>query len=307
MALLVIQNTIGYVNPSVSILDTGWVINGPFASHSSCNAGVMTALNSFGLVIGRSYVFQYTVDQFVSGSVKLIAGTTNGTSRTANGVYTETLTVAGNNFLSFFSDGNLRISQLSFYDSVTGMVQGTTISFNEKENSWGAEYSARPENIIKFVDKLFMFKNGGLWRSHVNPVNGNFFGVQYSFKVVYIVNQDYEKNKLWYNLRLDSTGQWYIANITVPPNDQFPNGMQTLMTRANLKSIDGKLWADILRDITDPNFAYISDPDQRNAMALFQGRLIQGGYLIITLQNDDPGAASLSSAETYYIEVQKSL
>lgn len=307
MSLNVIQNQIGYVNPGVSSLDTGWVINGAYASHSSCNAGTIVALNAFGLVIGRQYVFTYTVSQYISGGVNIIAGTANGASRTANGAYTQTLTMTGNTFLSFYSDGALTIGSLKFYDLLTGVIAGTTISFNEKEEKWGCEYSAKPEMIVKFVDKLFMFQNGGLWQSNVSAVMNNFFGVQYSSQVLFIPNPEYQKNKLWFNMRLDSTGKWYAPSMVIPPNDQFPNGMQSVLTSNNIKSIDGKLWADILRDMTDPNFAYVPDAGLRAASALFRGRMMQGGYMIIMLQCDDITPASLSSAEIYYIDVEKSL
>lgn len=306
MALQVIKNTIGYVNPSVSITDTGWGISGAYASHSSCNPGTMIALNSFGLVIGRSYVFTYVVDQYINGSVNIIAGTTNGTSRTAAGTYTETLIVAGNNFLSFFSDGALRISLLSFYDNVTGQMQGTTISFNEKENRWDTEFSMKPEMMVKFIDKFFAFKNGQLWQNNVNPVMMNFFGVQYSAQILFIPNQQYEDNKLWFNMRFDSVGGWYAPSIVIPPNDQFPNGMQSTLTKANIKSIDGKLWADILRDMTDPNIS-VPDPALQTAVALFQGRMMQGGHMLVTIQCDDTTPAYINSVELFYINVEKEL
>jgi len=107
-------------------------------------------------------------------------------------------------------------------------------------------------------------------------------------------------------MRLDSTGGWYVASMITQPDDQFPNGMMTQMTKSNMKVIDGKRWADILRDMTDPNFSSISDPSIRAAVALFQGRMMQGGWTIVTLQCDDTTPATLISAEAYYIDVEKS-
>lgn len=303
----IIQGQTGYVNPQTSILDTGWTVDGVYATHGSCNMGTMVAANDFGLQVGRSYVFEYIVDKYINGSVRLFAGTTPGTSRTAAGTYKETLVVEGNNFLSFFSDGGLRIHDLTFYDELLGPQPGRTISFNERANKWVSEYSFMPEMMVKFIDKLFSFSNGSLWQHNVNPLMNNFYGVQYPSQVVFISNQEYQKNKLWFNLRTDSTGGWYCPSIVTPPDDQFPNGMETVLTRNNMKVIDGKLWADILRDVTDPNFAFITDPGLRAANALFRGRMMQGGWLIVTMQNDDITPATLSSAEIYYIDVQKSL
>jgi len=303
----IIQGQTGFVDPNAASIDTGWSVDGQNAYHTPCNAGIMNALISFGLVVGRQYVFTYPVFNWISGQVYIIAGTQHGTSRTANGTYTETLTMTGSNILSFYSDGSLGISSLSFYDLLLGPQSGRTITFNEKENKWVQQWSWSPELMVKFVDKLFTFLDGILWQHNTNPVLNNFFGVQYSAQIAFIANDEYEVNKLWYNMRFDSTGGWYVQNITIRPNDQFPNGMQTKMTKANCKSIDGVLWADILRDMTDPNFYQIPDPTLRAAVAMFQGRMMQGGYLIVTLQCDDNTSATMASVETYYIDVKKAL
>lgn len=306
MSLQVIQNTTGYMNPGAEILDTGWAISDIYAIHTSCNAGTMTMTN-LPLVVGKQYTIAYTVDNYSSGSVKAILGTTNGTSRTANGTYTETLTCLTTGQLSFYSDGALRISVLSIYDPSVALSPGTTISFNERAERWTEEASYNPELMIKFIDSLFSVKNGQLWLHNDNPVRGNFYGQQYPAQVTFIVNQEYQANKLWYNMRLDSVGNWYVKSMDIVPSDQFPNGMHTEISKSNFKSIDGKLWADILRDMNDPSFSTIPDIGLRNASALFRGRMMQGGYLIVTMQCDDMTAASLSSAEFYYIDVQKSL
>lgn len=303
----IFEGSTGIVDPNTASLTTGWTVDGVFASHDSCNPGTMHSLNNFGLQVGRQYVFTYILDQWVVGGVYIIAGTVNGTNRSANGTYTETLTMTGNNILGFYSNGTLRISKLKFYDLLLGPKSGRTLTFNEKENKWVQEYEWQPEIMVKFLDELFTFKNGTLWLHNSNPVRGNFFGVQYSAKIQFIPNEDYRTNKLWYNMRLNSIGKWYVQNITIEPNDQFPNGMQTMMSTMNMKSIDGKLWADILRDMTDPNFYQIPDPTLRASVAMFQGRLMQGGYLLVTLQCDDTTNAEIVSAETFYIDVKKAL
>lgn len=307
MGISITQGFTGYVNPFVASVDTGWTISGIYAIHGSCNSGNIISQSSLGLVVGKQYVFKYRVDNYVSGSVNIIAGTTVGVSRTANGDYTETITVTGVPQLQFFSDGSLRLSLLSFYDPIDGLETGATISFNEKENKWVSEYSYRADQIIRFMDKLLIINNGELWLQNSSNVYNNFCGIQYSSQIIFVSNQDYEKNKLWFNIRMDSTGGWYVQSMNILPNDQFPNGMQTLMTKSNLRSIDGKLWGDILRDVTDPNFAYVPDLELRKAVSLFRGRMMQGGWAIVTLQNDDNTLATMSSAEFYYIDVQKSL
>jgi len=176
MSYQIIQGQTGYVDPSTSILDTGWTVDGVQASHVPCNPGIMLCLNDFGLIVGRAYIFKYTVSNYVSGNVNIIAGTTAGASYSANGTYSQQLTIAGNVYLSFYSNGQLNISSLSFYDAVTGIQAGQTVSFNEKEEKWVSEFSRVPEVYTRFIDKLFTFNNGSLWQENVNPVMNNFYG-----------------------------------------------------------------------------------------------------------------------------------
>lgn len=301
-ALEIIQNTTGFVNPSVAITDTGWSIDGVYANHISCNSGTMKSLGTLGLVVGRQYTITYTVDNWVNGSVKVIGGTTNGTSRTANGTYTETLTIAGSPQLSFFSDGTLRISKLMFYDTVLGPTTGTTISFNEGENQWGSDYSFHPEFMIKFIDQFLTLKDGQLWLHDTNETRGNFYGEQFPAEVDIVVNVDFKKDKLFYNIRLDGKGKWYAPTLQTVGSNQFPNGMLSRLKKNNFSQIDGKLWAAILRDITDPNYSAKTDVE-----ALFNARMMQGGWMLITFRCDDTGPTDLSSLEVYYTLVHRDI
>lgn len=305
--LQIIQNTVGYVNLPIAAVATGWEVDGQFATHSACNSGNLTSLTDFGLVIGRQYVFSFTLDQYGSGEVHIIAGTTNGTNRTANGAYTETLTVAGNTTLKFFSDGNLRISQLSFYDLLLGPTDAKVVSFYDKANRWTADYQYENDTMAKFIDSFISWKGGDLWVHNTNPIQGNLYGVQYYPQITLIVNAEYQREKLWYNFRLDAVGNWEMPSITTPPSNQFPNGMLTQLKKNNFKLIDNKLYSDILNDVTDPNFATISDPTQRRLDALFGGRKMQGGWLIVDLLCKDSTYSEISSIETYYVQTERSI
>lgn len=298
MALIIPKGSIGYVNPSVSIVDTGWQISGEYAIHASCNSGLIIAKTSLGLVVGRDYTFEFQVDNYVSGGVNIIAGTNPGTVRTANGTYTQTLTMQSTNILSFYSDGSLRIKQLSFYDTVLGTTAGTTITFNETTNQWGSDMSFHPEFFVKFIDQLFSLKNGSLWLHDSNPLTGNFYGVQYPAKVTFVVNVNKELDKIFFNFRVDGKGKWYAPSLTTPASNQFPHGMLSMLKKNNFSQIDGKLWASLLGDVNDPNFNA-----QPPLNALFNGRKLQGEYLVVEMVCDDTNEVNLSSVEVYYTEV----
>jgi hypothetical protein len=307
MSLTIVQNKTGFVNAPVAATDTGWSISEGFGVHVACQSGSITSLTNFGLVIGRQYIFTYTVDQLTSGEVHILAGTAAGTNRTTNGTFTQTLTQTGDTTLSFFSDGNLRISAIKFYDLLLGPQDAQVISFFDKANKWTADYQYSNDVMAKFIDSFVSWKDGALWVHNTNPIQNNLYGVQYSSKITIIVNVDYQKEKLYYNFRMDAVGNWYMPSISTPDSNQFPNGMLTQLKKNNFKLIDNKLWSSILNDVNDPNFATISDPTQRRLAALFGGRKMQGGWLIVDLQCDSTEYHEISSISTYYTDVYRDI
>ncbi len=306
-SLTIIQNQTGYINAPVAATSQGWEISDGYASHDSCQSGYILSLSDFGLVVGRAYVFTYTVDNYLSGGVKIYAGTQAGTNRTAAGTFTETLTVTISAQIKFYSDGTLRVGTLKFYDLLTGEKPAEVVSFFDKANKWTADYEYENDTMAKFIDSFISWKDGELWVHNTNPIQNNLYGDQYSSKLTIIVNPEYQREKIYYNFRMDAVGRWYMPSISTPDSNQFPNGMLTELKKNNFKLIDNKLWAEILNDTTDPNFATVSDPVQRRLDALFGGRKMQGGWLIVDLQCGDTAYHEISSIETYYIQTERSI
>lgn len=78
---------------------TGWAIGAGVATATTASSNLTAAVNP--LVVGVPYQVTYTVVTVTAGSVRVNVGTTQGTSRTTAGTYTETLVCAGNAGLSF--------------------------------------------------------------------------------------------------------------------------------------------------------------------------------------------------------------
>lgn len=307
MSLQIVKGTTGYVSIAPASVATGWQISDGYAVHVACNSGFIIALTEFGLIVGHTYVFSYTLDNYLSGGLQLYAGTLAGTNRTSNGTWTDILVQTGNDSLSFFSDGGLRVSHLVFYDLAIGPQSAQVVSFFDKNNKWTADYEYENDTMAKFIDSLVSWKDGALWLHNSNPIQNNLYGVQYSSKLTIIVNAEYQHEKIFYNFRLDAVGKWYMPTISTSPSNQFPDGMLTQLKKNNFKQIDNKLWSDILGDVTDPNFATISDPVQRRLYALFGGRKMQGGWLIVDMQCDDTAYHEVSSVETYFTDVYRDI
>lgn len=304
MGNVTLKNQPILIDPALSAIDQGWEISGDLAKHSGCFSGIITS-NTIVLEPGKSYIIIYEVVERVSGGVYAIMGGLNGINRTDIGVYTEQFNIpngATDTTVKFYSDGVLSVGLTSVFPVLEDAANSITLGFNSEGNKWPTYYPFSVEMMLQFTTSLFSFKGGGLWRHNVNPVRNNFHGEQFDSKIIFIANTEYFKDKLWYNMRLDAKGNWSAPRITTAKTNQFPNGMETALKTGNFKLIDGKLWADILRDKKDPNFA-----GETELKSLFKGRMMQGGWLIVEMECKDTTEASLASVEIYYTEIERSL
>lgn len=300
----VIRNGSAVINLPDDALDNGWEVIEGKARHYACNAG--SIIKNIPLNVGTTYNLEYEIEEITSGYVNVSVGSSTGPNRTVVGKYVETLTMSGTGPVSFFSNGGCLVSTLIIYEA-NNIENGITLAFSEDANRFVTYYSYQAELLVRFKDKFFAYSDGQLWQHNVNETRNNFFGVQYSSKIIFVSNPDPQKEKLWFNIRLDSKGNWSAPKLTTPANDLFPIGQESRLKKGNFKLIDGKLWADILRDKKDPKFASISDVQLRELESLFKGRFMQGAYLIVELECADTTEAKLLSAEVYYTEIERSI
>lgn len=295
------------IDPMQASVDQGWVVTDGLARHSGCFPGVIPN-TSIEVEAGKSYTLEFEVEEYTSGGVYAIVGGVSGTNRTALGVYTQVFAVPANATdltVKFYSDGTLGVRYMNIYPTVLEGPGALTYGFNARENKFSSSYSFEPDLMVKFIDDFMAFKNGGLWKMNANETRNNFFGVQGTSKVTFICNVDPQSGKLFYNIRLDSVGDWFAPALTTAADDKFPSGMTSRLKKANFKSKDGKLWADILRDMNDPNFDGITPDAARQLAAIFQGRRMQGTYLVVELECADTTEIKLLSADIYYTNVKR--
>lgn len=296
------KNTQLVINLPEDFTIQGWVVSQGTAIHSGCNAGYISL--DYDLSSNTSWTFRYNIISLTSGTINIVVDGINGQIINAPGEYETTFNVTGTTRIQFYATGDVSVQVLQVY-APAQVREGLTLAFNEDADRWVTYYSYIPEFMNKFMNSFFTFENGRMWEHNVNEIRNNFYGVQYSSSVTFICNIEFRKNKLWFNLRLDSTGGWFSPDMETDKTDQFPNGMKSRLKKGNFKSIDGKLWADIMNDMTDPKFNTIVDPVERQIQALFKGRKLQGGYMTIQLENNDTKPVKLSSVEVYYIEAER--
>jgi len=284
MGYSIITGTTGVYDPSGSYIDSGWVIAGGYAVHYPCNPGYMTYIPGFPVVVGKTYIIKYTLDEYVSGQVYPIAGATNGTSRTANGIYTDTLLCTTTGQIQFYSDGYLRISSLTVQDQAAAVIPGFTLAFFDGDKKkWGLQMSFETEMMCRFKSVLFVFKNGQVWQQASNDVHNNFFGVQYNSQIHIIANFNPKDEKIFYSMHIRSNRSWYahdIGDLMIPPTEGKILGMQSRLRKNRINRLQGSYFGDFLRNMLDPRFM-----DQE--VALFQGAELRGNLMEIILTNSD--------------------
>lgn len=302
MAYNIITGTVGIVDPSGAYIDSGWVINAPFATHFPCNSGTMLYNHDGVLQVGKQYIVTYTVDNYISGEVALIIGNTAGTSYTANGTYTESLLCTVNTEIRFFSDGALRISGLSIYDQAVGQQPGVTVAFYDGDKKrWGLKYSFVPEYQVRFKNNLYQFHNGRIWLHGSNEVRCNFFGTQYDSSVTLVANLSPAQMKIFYNIRVQSNRVWAAiatGDIIIPATEGKTDGMSSRLMANRFRMLQGNYFADFLRNLLTPGF-------DTQLEALFKGAELRGEYMEITLTNSDTievrlVEVAISSAKSMY-------
>lgn len=198
--------------------------------------------------------------------------------------------------LSFNSKLSLLIVAVNGYEINNQKIEGVTLVFNEDLNLWGGYHSYNPEYMHKFIDGLFVFKDGRLWEQDVNETRNNFFGIQYPSRITLVANAKDKSgkllNKLYYQLKIDSNDKWSVPKMVTPKNETYPNGMKSMLHKNNFTLDRGNYWADIMRDMLDPQY-------NNEVEALFSGRVMEGNMLIFELENNSTKEVRLTGVHVY--------
>ena len=280
----VIKGTPAVYDPNASYVDSGWSVSGNIATHGACNPGTFYYnLNPF-IQISKYYVISYDVVGYTSGGVNVVLGSSTGTTRTALGHYAETLQCLTNTNLGFYSDGALSIENLQIYDQAFGLQPGYTVAFYDGDKKkWGLTISITPEMSVRFLNDLYTFKDGSIWKQNDNPVRNNFYGVQYNSMIHIICNHKPTEDKIYYSMRVKSNGIWAAlvqGDISIPPTPGKTAGMTSRLTPSRFNRLQNDYFADFLRNMDDPRFGSITD-------ALFKGAELRGEYMELILTNTD--------------------
>jgi hypothetical protein len=110
-----------------------------------------------------------------------------------------------------------------------------TLSYSESSQGWPSFYSFNPDYMVGMNNYFYSFKGGNLYRHNVNETRNNFYGVQYTSKVVSVFNMSALENKIFKTLNLEGNSGWATLMETDIQTSGFI-GMRRRKVRSLLSS-----------------------------------------------------------------------
>jgi hypothetical protein len=87
-----------------------------------------------------------------------------------------------------------------------------TIGFSEKAKGWTGRYAFVPERMIGINNRFYSFKNGQLYlHDSENVPRNNFYGEQFSSKIITILNDSPGNDKIFRAVSLEANKPWKVS------------------------------------------------------------------------------------------------
>ena len=135
------------------------------------------------------------------------------------------------------------------FDIWDGQAKTLVFKINAEPNFWQGSYSYTSEGYITIQNRLFSFKYGQLYEHNMTDTYCNFYGVQYYSQIMFICNQQPERDKVYDNIS--------IAANMVPTFTYFMS-LSPYMQVSNLQDFDWErresmLYCQIYRNVLTPS------------------------------------------------------
>ncbi len=89
-----------------------------------------------------------------------------------------------------------------------------TLAFKESVRGWQSFHSFVPEYAISANTNYFTFQDGFPWQHHVNPINNNYYGVQYFSDITVIFNDNPGMVKSFNTVSYEGTQARVVKNLS---------------------------------------------------------------------------------------------
>ena len=278
----------GGAQVTITIVPNNTVVYNAFTNATSWQAILVTAFSAFPA---------FQLNLLNNGSTEVVAPSVTGydtSSLIITVTYGGSFTIpptASTGTYTFPFEGGQPASEGDAFPAVT-------LSYNKERRGWINYYSFTPEMYGRLRNQVVSFVDGKLF-THANGVGyNNFYGVQYSSLIRYILNNDYPKVKVPLSLWYRGLGVWgaYMRNLA---SASYPWGQETQMTPAHFLLEEDGYYAPVMKNKLDPRYP---STDQ----AWVNGEDIRGDATEIELYNDQNTQARLDSSKTIYLYSENS-
>lgn len=269
--------------------DNGWSIENGNAIHNNVNSGFL-ANTVFMSESNILYSVNFNLQNISSGVLRVYLGNLMVYETGEVGPKSILVEAGIPGKLRFWSDANLSFTDLSIKK---GDIEFNTILFDDDNNMFTGYASYTSDIMTKFLDDMYSFKEGQLWRHNVNEVRNSFYGVTYPSKITFYVNPVPTMDKDFYSMFLNASDPWYVEDIQILPREGKSRGQRSRIKQGNFKLYKGRYAADFLRDMNDPRFT-------TELEALMKGGTLQGMIMKVTISNTSVSETRLTSIETEY-------
>ena len=109
-----------------------------------------------------------------------------------------------------------------------GKITPLTVSFNEGAKGWVSFKSFIPESGVSINNNYYTFKNGSMWKHHVNPIRNDFYGAN-------VGENEYSYVELIFNEMPSSVKNFQTINY---------EGSQARINQFNTVIVDGVQYTD---------------------------------------------------------------
>lgn len=90
------------------------------------------------------------------------------------------------------------------FDIWDGQAKTLVFKINSEPNFWQGAYSWSAEGFATAQNKLFAFKFGQMYECNNTDTYGNFFGIQYKSRLMFVCNQQPERDKVYDNISVQA-------------------------------------------------------------------------------------------------------
>lgn len=200
------------------------------------------------------------------------------------GQYTCTL-IAGiptlDDITNIYTEGENQQETITFFDPERESVQpGWTTNLDMTKTIGGIKV---PVDMYGWIGRIFTASlNANIYES--NAVEGsylNLFGEDKVFKIQSIFNDNPDQMKVFLAHAVHANTSFDQTIITIPPSQNYPNGMRSILKEGNYKMREGGYYAEIKKDGYTKGFT--ADNTVQFINGLINGRPMRGRFVEVEI------------------------